>query len=155
MVLISGGVSKGDYDFVPQILKNLGVHLYFSEVAIQPGKPTVFGTFDNTIVFGMPGNPVSTFIIFEVFVKPILYRAMGFNYTPYIIKGVLNEEIKRKRTVRTAYIPVRFNNENQVEPLEYHGSAHLTALSAANGILSVPRGVKKIPKGSTVYVRQI
>lgn len=155
MVLISGGVSMGEYDYVPQILTDLGVQLHFDKVAIQPGKPTVFGTRGNTLVFGMPGNPVSTFIVFEVFVKPVLYRTMGFNYTPSIIKGVMNKEFKRKRTVRTAYVPVRFNKENQVEPVEYHGSAHLTALSTANGLLKVPRGVQQIVKGSTVYVRQI
>ena len=155
MVLISGGVSMGDYDYVPQILTDLGVQLHFDQVAIQPGKPTVFGTRGDTLVFGMPGNPVSTFIVFEVFVKPVLYRTMGFNYTPTIIKGVMNKDFKRKRTVRTAYIPVRFNKENRVEPLEYHGSAHLTALSTANGLLKVPRGVHQVLKGSTVYVRQI
>jgi molybdopterin molybdotransferase len=155
MVLISGGVSMGDYDYVPKILTNLGVQLHFDKVAIQPGKPTVFGTRSDTLVFGMPGNPVSTFIVFEVLVKPILYRAMGFNYTPSIIKGVMNKDFKRKRTERTAYIPVRFNRESEVEPLEYHGSAHLTALSTANGLLKVPRGVQQVSKGSTVYVRQI
>ncbi|MGD2091315.1 MAG: molybdopterin molybdotransferase MoeA [Candidatus Aminicenantes bacterium] len=155
MVLISGGVSMGDYDYVPQILSDLGVQLHFDQVAIQPGKPTVFGTRGHTLVFGMPGNPVSTFIVFEVFVKPILYRTMGFNYTPLIIKGVMNKDFKRKRTVRTAYIPVRFNQENKVEAVEYHGSAHLTALSTANGLLKVPRGVQQVLKGSTVYVRQI
>jgi molybdopterin molybdotransferase len=155
MVLISGGVSMGDYDYVPQILADLGVQLHFDEVAIQPGKPTVFGTRGDTMVFGMPGNPVSTFIVFEVLVKPILYRAMGFNYTPSIIKGIMNKDFKRKRTERTAYIPVRFNKESEVDPLEYHGSAHLTALSAANGLLKVPRGVQQVSKGSTVYVRQI
>jgi molybdopterin molybdotransferase len=155
MVLISGGVSMGDYDYVPQILTDLGVQLHFDKVAIQPGKPTVFGTRGDTLVFGMPGNPVSTFIVFEVFVKPVLYRIMGFNYTPSIIKGVMNKDFKRKRTVRTAYVPVRFNEENQVEPVEYHGSAHLTALSAANGLLKVPRGVRQVLKGSMVYVRQI
>jgi molybdopterin molybdotransferase len=155
MILISGGVSMGDYDYVPQILTDLGVQLHFDQVAIQPGKPTVFGTRGDTLVFGMPGNPVSTFIVFEVFVKPVLYRTMGFNYTPTIIKGIMNKDFKRKRTVRTAYIPVRFNKENKVEPLEYHGSAHLTALSTANGLLKVPRGVQQVLKGSTVYVRQI
>jgi molybdopterin molybdotransferase len=155
MVLISGGVSMGEYDYVPQILTDLGVQLHFDKVAIQPGKPTVFGTRGDTLVFGMPGNPVSTFIVFEVFVKPVLYRTMGFNYTPSIIKGIMNKDFKRKRTVRTAYVPVRFNEEDQVEPVEYHGSAHLTALSTANGLLKVPRGVQQIVKGSTVYVRQI
>lgn len=155
MVLISGGVSVGEYDFVPQILENLGVRLHFDEVAIQPGKPTVFGTRGEVLIFGMPGNPVSTFTIFEVFVKPVLYKTMGHNYTPPVIKGVMNKDFKRKRTVRTVFVPVRYNMDGQVEPVEYHGSAHLTALSEANGILKIPRGTTQVLKGSTVYVRQI
>jgi molybdopterin molybdotransferase len=155
MVLISGGVSMGDYDFVPGILKDSGVKLHFDKVAIQPGKPTVFGTRGQTLVFGLPGNPVSTFTIFEVFVKPVLYRLMGYDYTPLLLKGIMKKDFKRRRSVRTAYIPVKCHNDGFVEPLEYHGSAHLTALSQANALLKVPTGVNKILKGSVVYVRQI
>ncbi len=155
MVLISGGVSMGDYDYIPKILTDLGVQLHFDKVAIKPGKPTIFGTRGQTLVFGLPGNPVSTFIVFEILVKPVLYRIMGFNYTSTIIKSVMNKDFKRKQTERTAYIPVRFDEENRVEPVEYHGPAHLTALSTANGLLKVPRGVQQVSKGSTVYVRQI
>ncbi|MCP5051281.1 MAG: molybdopterin molybdotransferase MoeA [bacterium] len=155
MVLISGGVSMGDYDFVPGVLKDLGVKVHFYKVAIQPGKPTIFGTRGDTLVFGMPGNPVSTFIIFEVFVKPLLYRTMGYHYTPPVVKGVMKEEFKRKRTVRTAYIPVRYYPDGLVEPVEYHGSAHLNALARANGLLKIPLGQDRFLEGSTVYVRQI
>ena len=107
------------------------------------------------MVFGMPGNPVSTFTIFEVFVKPVLYRTMGFNYTPSVVKGIMSKDFKRKRTVRTAYVPVRCDREGRVEPVEYHGSAHLSALAEANGLLKIPRGVGRVLKGSTVYVGQI
>ena len=154
-VLISGGVSEGAFDFVPQILKDLGVELYFDRVAIQPGKPTVFGKRGETLVFGMPGNPVSTFIVFEVLVKPVLLRAMGNMYSPPVIKGVMARDFTRKRTERTAHIPVKLNRDNEVEPVEYHGSAHLTALAYADGILRIPRGEKEIKKGTSVYVRQI
>jgi molybdopterin molybdotransferase len=145
----------GDYDFVPGILKDMGVKLHFYKVAIQPGKPTVFGSRGDKLVFGMPGNPVSTFTIFEVFVKYMLYKTMGMDYSPPIIKGVLAKDVKRKRTVRTAYVPVRYNRDGEVEPVEYHGSAHLSALSGANALLKIPRGVAEIKKGQTVHVRQI
>ncbi len=155
MILVSGGVSMGDYDFVPGILKDLGFRLYFDKVAIQPGKPTVFGTRGETLVFGMPGNPVSTFTIFEVFVRKVLYRLMGHEYTPLLLKGVMKTDFKRKRIERTAYVPVKYYNEGTVEPLEYHGSAHLDALSSANALLKVPAGVNRISEGSVVHVRQI
>ena len=155
MVLISGGVSMGDYDFVPQILKDLGIRLHFDEVAIKPGKPTVFGTRGETLVFGMPGNPVSTFTVFEVFVKPILYRMMGHLYTPLFFKGEMKWDFRRKRVTRTAYVPVIYDNEGFVEPVEYHGSAHLASLARANALLKIPASVKEIARGSVVYVRQV
>ena len=155
MVLISGGVSVGDYDFVPGILKDLSIKLHFDKVAIQPGKPTVFGTRGDTLVFGLPGNPVSTFTIFEVFVKPVLYRLMGYDYRPLLLKGVMKKDFKRRRSIRTAYVPVKYHNDGFVEPVEYHGSAHLTALPQANALLKIPTGLNKVLKGSVVYVRQI
>lgn len=155
MVLISGGVSMGDYDFVPGILKDLGVQLHFDKVAIKPGKPTVFGTRADVLIFGLPGNPVSTFTIFEVFVKKVLYRLMGHEYTPVMLKGIMKKDFRRKRTERTAYVPVTYYNDGSVEAVEYHGSAHLTALSQANALLKVPTGVGVAAEGSIVYVRQI
>jgi molybdopterin molybdotransferase len=155
MVLISGGVSMGDYDFVPGILKDLDVTLHFDRVAVQPGKPTVFGTYKDVLVFGLPGNPVSTFTIFEIFVKRLLYRLMGYEYTPVLLTGVMKKDFKRKRTVRTAYIPVRYDIDGFVEPVEYHGSAHLNALARANALLKIPAGIKEIKEGSAVHVRQI
>jgi molybdopterin molybdotransferase len=80
---------------------------------------------------------------------------MGYDYTPLLLKGIMKKDFKRKRTVRTAYVPVAYDNEGFVEPVEYHGSAHLTALSQANALLKVSTGVNKILKGSVVYVRQI
>lgn len=155
MVLISGGVSMGDYDFVPGILKDLGVTLHFEKVAIQPGKPTVFGTKGDTVVFGMPGNPVSTFTIFEIFVKRMLHKLMGYDYEPSVLKAVMKKDFKRKRSERTAYVPVVYRGDGTVEPVEYHGSAHINALSRANAMLKIPIGENELPEGSEVHVRQI
>lgn len=155
VLLISGGVSMGDFDFVPAILKELGIQMHFSKVAIQPGKPTVFGTRGNHLIFGMPGNPVSTFTIFEIFVKPILYKAMGLDFQPAIWHGTLKKEYSRKHTERTAYIPVKMDPSGAVEPVEYHGSAHFNALAQADGLMEIQRGVRALPKGNKVHVRQI
>lgn len=155
MVLISGGVSMGDYDYVPGILKDLGVQLHFEKVAVKPGKPTVFGTRGDVLVFGLPGNPVSTFTVFEVFVKKVLYRLMGHEYSPLMLKGIMKKDFRRKRTERTAFVPVKYDNDGSVAAVEYHGSAHLTALSQANAILKIPAGVGVVLEGSIVYVRQI
>lgn len=154
VVLVSGGVSVGDYDYVPSILRELGVNLRFEKIAIKPGKPTVFGTRGKTFVFGVPGNPVSTFVIFDLFIKPLLLRMMGHEFQPVIIRSILTQEIRRQRTERSSYYPVVYK-ERQVYPLPYHGSAHIHALTKANGLICLPRGQKKIAAGSTVHFRQI
>lgn len=155
MILISGGVSVGDFDFVPGILNELGFHLHFDKIAVQPGKPTVFGTRNDVLLFGLPGNPVSTFIIFELLVKKALYHLMGHAYTPLFLKGIMKKDFHRKRADRTFFVPVKYDNEGFIETIEYHGSAHFTALSHANALLPVPMGVNEIQTGSVVYVRQV
>jgi len=154
VLLVSGGVSMGDFDYVPSILKKFGFTLHFEKVAVKPGKPTVFGTKGNQSVFGVPGNPVSTFVVFELFIKSFLLRLMGHVYEPLLISGVLKESIQRRKTGRAFFIPVEYR-EGAVKKLPYHGSAHMHALTRANALLCIPRGVKELRKGRKVYVRQI
>lgn len=153
VVVISGGVSMGTFDYVPKILDQLGGVILFSKVAVKPGKPTVFGTRGRKVFFGLPGNPVSTFVIFEVFVKPFLYRMMGHEFQPLFMRGEMKTAYRRKKAGRTAFIPVSYRG-GVIEPAIYHGSAHLHALTKANGLLEVPAGVNEIPEGSVVNVRQ-
>ena len=154
MLILSGGVSAGDFDNVPAAMKKAGVTLHFEKIAVQPGMPTVFGSKGKKIVFGLPGNPVSTFVIFEVFIKPFIFRMLGHVFQPLILKAKLNRDYKRSETARTAFIPIHYH-DGQVEILNYHGSAHLHALSQANALLRVPAEQLSIPAGSTVYVRFI
>lgn len=153
VVVISGGVSMGTFDYVPDILKELGGTIHFSKVAVKPGKPTVFGTRGRKVFFGLPGNPVSTFVIFEVFVKPFLYRMMGHPFQPLFMRGEMKTAFRRKKAKRTAFIPVSYK-DGLVEPVIYHGSAHLHALTRADGLLEVPAGQNEIAEGSVVHVRQ-
>jgi molybdopterin molybdotransferase len=154
VIIVSGGVSMGDFDFVPSILNELGVSLQFDKVAVKPGKPTVFGERNGTFFWGLPGNPVSTFVIFEVFVKPFLYRMMGHEYQVPYLKGTMKDRFLKKKSGRTSFVPVKYD-EGEVEPVVYHGSAHFDSLSGANGLLQVPAGVDQLEKGKTVYVRPI
>lgn len=155
LIIITGGVSMGDFDLVPSVLIKNGFEILFDQVAIQPGKPTVFGRYENKFVFGMPGNPVSSFICFEIFVKEFLAGLMGLKNHSKIIKMQLAKEIKRKKNKRLAWVPVEINSEGKVESVEYHGSAHINALVFADGITSIPIGVNEIKEGSIVDVRQI
>jgi molybdopterin molybdotransferase len=160
VVILSGGASLGDYDFVRGVLEKNNVRLLFEKVAVKPGRPTVFGVFDEegqkpVFCFGLPGNPVSNFIIFELLVKPFLYKMMGHNFRAVVFQRQLERTITRKKTERDSWLPVVFTGNNKVASIEYHGSAHINALSDADGLLCMPAGVAEIKEGTTVAVRQI
>ncbi len=155
VVVISGGVSVGDYDLVKEILQKNNVKLLFERVAVQPGRPTVFGVAEKVFCFGLPGNPVSGFVMFELLVKPFLYRMMGHDFKPAFSRGQLEKTITRKVTERDSWLPVVFRENGKITALEYHGSAHINALCEADGLLCVPAGVTEIKEGATVAVRQI
>lgn len=155
VVIVSGGVSMGDFDLVPGILKQNNINLLFEKVAIKPGKPTVFGVSENIYCFGLPGNPVSTFVIFELLVKPFLYKMMSYDYTPVAVMMPMGESFKRTKTERQAWIPVVITDAGMLKPVNYHGSAHINALCIACGLISIGVGVAEIEGGTVVPVRLI
>lgn len=152
VLLISGGVSMGDYDFVPSVLGEAGFDLLFEKVAIKPGKPTVFARRGDSFVFGLPGNPVSTFVLFEILVKPFCYRMMGVDTAGMKVRARLAGPVGKKGGKRLSHIPVKLEVDGTARPLEYHGSAHIHAYSEANGILAVPPGNNGIDEGEVVDV---
>ncbi len=155
VVIVSGGVSVGDLDLVPGILKQNNVKLLFEKIAVEPGKPTVFGISDKTYFFGLPGNPVSTFVVFELLVKPFLYKLMGYNYSPISVRMPLDKTVVRKNTERQSWIPVNITNTGTAKPAVYHSSAHILALCNADGLISIEIGTANIEKGAMVPVRLI
>ncbi len=155
VLLFSGGVSVGDYDFVPQILRANDIDIKFEKVRIKPGRPTVFGTKGNKYFFGLPGNPVSTFVLFEVLVRPFLVKLMGADYRPVRIRGRLTKDVVKRRVDRAEFRPVRLEPDGSVNFFEYHGSAHIHAYTFANGIVQIPTGVTKLNAGSDVQVTLI
>jgi len=175
VVIVSGGVSVGDYDLVREILRKNNVKLLFEKVAVKPGRPTVFGIKnltaenaesaekkkmnyerrDTRFVFGLPGNPVSAFIMFELLVKPFLFRMMGHDYKSAVSHRQLEKTITRKSTERDSWLPVVFTDSDKVRKIEYHGSAHINALCKADGLICIPAGVAEIKEGATLAVRQI
>ena len=155
MIMLSGGVSMGDFDFVPLILKKVGFEIKFDRVAIQPGKPTTFATGNGKFCFGMPGNPVSSFVQFELLAKPFLYKMMGTDFKPFSLKLPLGKAYSRKRAGRLSWIPINITDEGEVLLVEYNGSAHVNGLIPADGLMSVPIGIFTINKGEKVNVRQI
>jgi len=151
VVLLSGGVSMGDYDLVPAVLAGNGVNILFNMVAMQPGKPLTFGTRGKTAIFAFPGNPVSTFFPFEIMAKPFIYKLMGHDYITKTFPLITGVDFTRKRAERKTFIPVKIVN-GEVFPVEFHGSAHINSLCFAEGIISFPLGVLEIKKGQAVEV---
>jgi molybdopterin molybdotransferase len=153
MVLLTGGVSMGDFDFVPQILEELGISIQFKSMAVQPGRPTVFGTKDGKYLFGLPGNPVSSFVQFELLVKPLIFALMGCDFKPLELKLPMGETYVRRQTKRKSFVPV-FIKTGKVYPVEYHGSAHIHSYIFADGIVAVELGETTLQEGAMVDVRQ-
>lgn len=155
VTLLTGGVSMGDFDFVKEIFEQIGINILFDSLAVKPGKPTTFGVYENKRCFGLPGNPVSSFIQFELLTKPLLYNMMGFDYKPLSLKLQMAVDYNRKNTKRKSFIPIIITDDGEVMPVDYHGSAHIHSLSEAQGIISIPIECSTLKKGEIVDVRQI
>ena len=155
VVIFSGGVSAGDFDFVPDVMSRIGIDVLFHKIAVKPGKPTVFGVCDNVYCFGLPGNPVASFVVFELLVKPFLFEMMGHHFRPAFASMPLIAGIKRKNTERQSWVPVVITENLTANPLKYHGSADIRALSDADGLVALETGVAEIEQGASVRVRLI
>ncbi len=155
ILILSGGISMGEFDFVPAVLESLGIKVAFKQVAIQPGKPTLFGTAKQKFVFGLPGNPVSSYFILDLLVKPFIYKCMGCNWNPPVLRLRAGERMTRKKSNRLSWMPVRIDQEGLVYQVEYHGSAHIFSLQLADGIIPVPIGKTIIEEGEFVDVRPL
>jgi len=152
-LIVSGGVSVGEHDLVPEALAGLGVGLRFESVAIKPGKPTKFGMKGQKAVFGVPGNPVSALVVTEFLVLPILRRMAGVkDAAPRPRRGVLSRDV-RKKPGRMLFAPGRLVEDGRgcrVEPVESHGSADLVAYSRADVVFTLPADADGAPAGAKV-----
>lgn len=155
VILLSGGVSMGDFDLVPGVMTKNGIEILFDSIAMKPGKPTTFGVSPEVYCFGLPGNPVSTFVQCEILVQPFLYALMGHRYQAACSVLPLAETFRRKHVDREAWVPVAFTKDGAVRAGEYHGSAHINALCEADGLMVVPVNSGTIEKGTLVRVRPI
>jgi molybdopterin molybdotransferase len=155
VTILSGGVSVGDFDFVPQIVHDLGFEIHFNKISIKPGQHTTFATKGSKTIIGLPGNPVSSFIQFEVFVKPYLFKLMNYQQVEIRLPMAMSHDFKRKKSDRDECLPVQIINNNEVQLVAYHGSAHLHAYHQAFGFITVAAGITELKKGETVNVRPL
>lgn len=157
--ITTGGVSMGEKDFVKFLVKELGIDVKFHKVRIKPGKPTLFGTYDNgrRLFFGLPGNPVSSLVNFYLLVYPAIRKIQGAKdlFKPKV-KAVLTKDFKRKNAQRREYIRVRvnFGEDGTVyaEPYKNTSSGDMLSMGFANGVAAIYEGVKEVGKGQTVEV---
>jgi len=162
VLVVTGGVSTGVKDLAPSVLAELGVRQVFHKVRMKPGKPLWFGVYEQderqTLVFGLPGNPVSTLVSMEIFVKPALRALAGEPWAPAsTIRSVLTDAFAHRGN-RLTYHPchLHFGQRAQglpcVEPLVWRGSADLAALTRANALAVLPEGAYQLEAGSEVDV---
>lgn len=155
LVLLSGGVSMGEFDLVPDVMKANGLTILFDEIAIQPGKPTTFAVSDTHLCVGLPGNPVATFTQFELLVRPLLHKLMGHDYRPAHLRLPMERSHTRRRAVRETWFPVQITAGGTVLPCEIHGSAHVGALCEAHALATMPPGVLAVDAGELIAVRML
>lgn len=144
IVVFSGGVSVGDFDFVGGALADAGLQLHFNTVAVKPGRPMTFASAPGKAVFGLPGNPVSVFLMFHVFVLRAAARMTGSDWPMREFTMPLGVEFRRRRAERLEYVPCRIEGDGTLRPVEFHGSAHLTGLTEADGFFIVPVDVSSL-----------
>ncbi len=158
LFILSGGVSMGDYDLVPRVLRSCGVKVIFHKVSIKPGKPNLFGMKGETLIFGVPGNPVSTYLSFLILIKPAIEKLMGREISLKIEKGILNRDFHQKLGKRKHFLPAWIemkNNRWEVFPVPtYHGSADIASLLSANGFMIVDAGISFLKQNSQVNIIQ-
>jgi molybdopterin molybdotransferase len=158
VLVLSGGVSAGKLDLVPGVLQELGVSAHFHKVEMKPGKPVFFGTRGTTLVFGLPGNPVSSLVCFELFVRPAIRRLRGHaDLGPWQVRAILTEDFHYK-TDRPTYHPAWLQTSDQgwqVRPVPWFGSADLRGLTRANGFVLIPPGDHRHKAGDLCEVMRV
>jgi molybdopterin molybdotransferase len=159
LLLLTGGVSMGKYDLVEPVLAQCGAEFFFTGAQIQPGRPVVFGRARGagklTYLFGLPGNPVSTMVTFEIFVRPLL-DALGGAAPGKLrfLQARLREEVRTK-TGLTRFLPAQLSGEferTEVELVRWQGSGDIAAMSRANCFLVIPPDRERLAAGEIVSV---
>ena len=156
VLITSGGVSMGVYDFTKAALKELGAEVFFERVALRPGKPTVFARLGRSLIFGLPGNPVSVAVTFNLFARTALRAMQGASNTTLTHEHALLTRDAKGSIDRESYLPATLRTDENgnllVEPLKWGGSSDFVAFARATALINIPAGSAKTPAGSAVRV---
>lgn len=158
LIITSGGVSMGEYDYVKKTITEMGADLKFWKIAQRPGLPMAFWILDDKPIFGLPGNPVSVMVCFENYIRPSIFKMMNKKFQPrQIIKAKMAHPIKNKRG-RVHFVRVivyRERDELWVKTTGDQGSGILKSMAKANGILTIPYEKSFIERGEYVEVKML
>jgi len=156
VLITSGGVSMGIYDFTKAALRELGAEIFFERVSLRPGKPTVFGRLGNTLVFGLPGNPVSVSVTFNLFVRTALRAMQGATEATLSHDHAVLARNLKGSIDRESYLPAVLRTDEKgillAEPLKWGGSSDFVSFARATALINVPAGGGLIESGTTVTV---
>lgn len=153
LLITCGGASVGDRDYVQQVLRDLGAQLEFWKVAMRPGKPLGFARLGTTPVLALPGNPVSCYVTFELFARPLIDKLQGGAGDGLRVRqAVLGEDIVKKAGLRM-FLRCRFDEEGRVRLTGPQDSHMFRSIVASDGLLEVPEEAERLAAGETVQVR--
>ncbi len=158
LLIITGGVSVGKYDHTKTALAELGADIFFERVRLKPGKPIVFARLGRSLIFGLPGNPVSAAVTFHLFVRESLLKMQGAASTSLLSgRAVMGTDVKANRE-RDTYLPSRLETNKLAQlvafPLKWQGSSDFVGYSRADSLIFLPKGSvrKKGEVGDIVYL---
>ncbi|MFN2481980.1 MAG: gephyrin-like molybdotransferase Glp [Pyrinomonadaceae bacterium] len=161
-LVLSGGVSMGVYDFTKSALHALGAEIFFDRVSLRPGKPTVFARLANarrTLVFGLPGNPVSVSVTFNLFARTALLAMQGATGTRLAEHHAVLARDAKGSMERASYLPATLRSDERgriiAEPLKWGGSSDFVAFTRAGALIVVPEGTRTVAAGSVVSVLRL
>jgi len=156
VLITSGGVSMGVYDFTKAALKELGAELFFERVALRPGKPTVFARLGDTLVFGLPGNPVSVSVTFNLFVRTALRAMQGAKETTLPVEHAVLARNLKGSIDRESYLPATLRTDEKgmllAQPLKWGGSSDFVSFARATALINLPAGAGIIESGTSVTI---
>jgi len=153
ILLISGGVSMGEFDLVPKMLTNAGVKKIFHRVKVKPGKPLFFGEHSGGVVFGLPGNPLSNFVGFTIFVSTAINKMSSkSDIYPKFNTGILTKEFRHKSR-RKNFFPANIEKKDElyfITPVHSNGSADIMSLAKADGFLIASEDLNVIEENKNI-----
>lgn len=155
-LILSGGVSMGVYDFTKAALRALGAEIFFERVSLRPGKPTVFARLGEALIFGLPGNPVSVSVTFNLFARTALRAMQGASEAALTEEHAMLARDAKGALERESYLPARLETNADgrllAVPLKWGGSSDFVAFTRATALINIPRGVKLMEAGSVVKI---